>query len=217
MEYNLDTDTLEQEQDNIETKTEYKELKLVVDYDLNLSNVETYKYKDNDEEGETKEEKTTEFSQGEYITVKFNSTNKTTCVLKKAIINGKTYELSQDKNIYTAVIDSFDSVGEHNIAIEKVILSNGKVIDVSSLEENEEVTIKVIKNTPTIARFRANENRSENNMNAHIYVKDINKTISNIIVKLYDDEENEIESKNLTQSLTEENLVKAAWKNFELI
>ena len=43
MEYNLDTDTLEQEQDNRTTKTTYEELKLIVDYDFKMSNVETYK------------------------------------------------------------------------------------------------------------------------------------------------------------------------------
>ena len=39
------------------------------------------------------EEKTEGFKTGEYINLKFNSTNATTCTPKEAIINGKTYPL----------------------------------------------------------------------------------------------------------------------------
>ncbi|MCI8273737.1 MAG: hypothetical protein HFJ55_06630 [Clostridia bacterium] len=202
MEYNLDTDTLEQEQDNRTTKTTYEELKLIVDYDFKMSNVETYKYKNE------QEEKTIEFGAGEYITLKFNSTNKTTCVPKQAIVNGKTYELSQKENTYTAVVEGFENAGEHKIAIEKVILSNGKEFDVSNIDGNEEITIKVIKNAPTIARFRANEDRTMRNIDARIYVKDTNKAITDLIIKIYDDENNEVASKNLTQYLIEQNIVK---------
>ncbi len=201
-EYNLDTDTLENDKEHYGNTMHIEEISLVVDYGLELSDVKTYKYK------EEQEEKTEEFGIDEYITLKFNSTNKTICIPKQAVINGKTYELSQKENTYTAFISGFDSVGEYKLKIEQIILSNGKVIDVSDIKENKEVTIKVIKNEPTIAMFRANENREKNSINAYLYVKDINKTITKLTITLYDEENHEITTKDLTGGLIEENLVK---------
>ncbi len=203
--YNLDTDTLENEKDNQGSQTEIEDISLVVDYEFKLSDVKTYKYEDG------QEEQTEEFSIGEYITLKFNSTNKTTCIPKEAIINGKTYELSQEENTYTAIVDGFDTIGENILKMEAIILSNGKVIDVSKLEESKEIKIKITKNTPIIARFRANEDKENSKLNANIYVKDTDNSISKLVVELYAEKgraEIEIANVDLTNRLVESNLVK---------
>ena len=203
--YNLDTDTLENDKDNVGTQTEIEDISLVVDYDFKLSDIKTYKYIDE------KEEEKEEFNIGEYITLKFNSTNKTTCIPKQAVINGKTYELSQKENSYTAIVDGFDTIGEKLLKIEEIILSNGKVIDASELEDNKEIKIKIIKNKPTIVRLRANEDKENNKLNSHMYVKDDNKSISELVIKLYaekDGKESEITSEDLTNKLVEDNIIK---------
>ncbi|MCI8620516.1 MAG: hypothetical protein HFJ50_01510, partial [Clostridia bacterium] len=203
--YNLDTDTLENEKDNQGSQTEIEDICLVVDYEFKLSDIKTYKYK----EGQAEE--SIKFGIGEYITLKFNSTNKTTCIPKEAVINGKTYELAQEENTYTAIVDGFDTIGENIIKIESVILSNGKVIDVSNLEGNKEIEIKVIKNSPNIVRFRANEDKENNKLNSNIYIKDTDNSISKFVIKLYAEKngiESELANVNLTDRLIESNIVK---------
>lgn len=195
MTHNLDTDTLEIEGENQVSVTEKEELSLVVNYDFKVSNLETYRYL-----GQTVE-KTEEFKVGEVIALKFGSTNATTCIPKKAIINGKTYELAKENDTYKAFVDGLVSTGNHTIKLEKVILSNGKTFEV-----NQEIPVKVIKNAPVVKRFRANEKPEEKEINMHLYLKDTDKTITDFMVKLYDDKNNEIHTKNLTDQLIEENL-----------
>ena len=48
--YNLDSDTLEIEGENQVTVTEKEDLKLVVNYDFKVSDLETYRYHDGIEE-----------------------------------------------------------------------------------------------------------------------------------------------------------------------
>lgn len=195
--YNLDTNTLEQEGENEGTTTIENNLSFVIDYKFELSNIKTYKEKDEIEE----EEK--EFKIGENIILKFNSENITTYEPKTAIINGKTYELTKEDNIYKVYVDGITTVGNQTINIEKITLDNGKTFEV-----NKSVEIKVIKNTPTVVRGRYNENKQQNSIQAHIYIKDIDKAITNLIVKVFDEKDNEISSKNLTETLIDENLVK---------
>ena len=192
--YNLDTNTLEQEVDNTGRLTKNEELILVKDYEFQLSNIRIYK--------EEQEDKTSdEFNLEENIIVKFDSTNGTEYSPKMAIINGKRYELTKENNTYTTVIDGFNSTGNQKITIEKVILDNGKEFEV-----NQETQVRIIKNAPTVARFRSHENTEEKNMDMLIFVKDKDKTITNLTVKLVDENDDEITSKDLTEYLKDENL-----------
>lgn len=204
IEYNLDTDTLEQEVDNTGRITKEEELSLVLNYNFNLSNIRTYKYTDE------KEEASEQFNLGENILVKFDSTNDTEYFPKTVEINGKSYELTKNDNTYTTYIDGFSSTGNQTINIENVILDNGKIIQV-----NQEKQVHLIKNAPNIVRFRSNENIQTKNIDMHIYLRDENKTINNLIVKIYDEEDNEISSNDLTQYLTEENLTDSTEKELE--
>lgn len=204
VQYNLDTGNLEQEGDNTGRLTKVEELVLIRDYNFQLSNIKTYKEKQNDDEQEDDEPEyiiSEEFNLGENIIVKFDSTNATEYLPQSAIINGKKYDLTKENDTYTAFIDGFDSTGNNNINIEKVTLDNGK-----ELEVNQEKQVKIIKNAPTVARFRSHENSEEKNINMLIFIKDKNKAITDLTAKLFDEENNEIASKNLTEYLTDENL-----------
>ncbi len=193
--YNLDTDTLEQEVDNSGRLKKEQELILKEDYKFQLSNIETYRGIDDEEEISQ------EFNLEEHIKVKFDSTNETEYIPESAVINGKTYELTGDNNTYETFIDGFNSTGNQKITIEKVILDNGKEFEV-----NQETQVRIIKNAPTVARFRSHENSEEKNINMLIFIKDNNKAITNLTAKLLDEENNEITSKNLTEYLRDENL-----------
>ena len=197
--YYVNTGTLEETANNVSTMTIEKDLSFVINYNFELSNIETFKHK------EEQLEKTQEFSIGEYIAVKFDSTNATSYFPEEAIINGKTYELTKENHTYTASIEGFDSTGNKNINIEKVKLNNGK-----TLEVNKQTQVKIIKNAPTVVKFRGNENAEEKNINAHLYVKDKDKTITNLEIKLFDDEDNEVTKQNLRNYLVDENLTDEA-------
>lgn len=193
--YKLDTGTLEQEGENttgILTKSE--ELVFIEDYNFQLSNIRTYKE-------EQEDTATEEFALGKNIIVKFDSTNATEHLLKNAVINGKRYELTEQGNTYTTFIDGFATTGNHSINIEKVSLDNGKEFEV-----NQEKQVRLIKNVPTIARLRTNESSEEKNISILMFIKDKDKSITNLTVKLFDEENNEITDKNLTEYLRDENI-----------
>ena len=192
--YSLDSGTLEQEGETTGRLTKYVDLILVKDYNFQLSNIRTYKEEQEDTVSE-------EFNLGENIIVKFDSTNATEHLLQSAIINGKRYELTELDNTYTAFIDGFDSTGNQNINIETVILDNGKEFEV-----NQKAQVKLIKNVPTVARFRSHENSEEKNIDMLMFIKDKNKALTNLTAKLFDEDENEIASKDLTEYLKDENL-----------
>lgn len=195
MEYDLDTNSLEQEGNNEGFTIKEENLSLIVDYGFQISDIKTYRH------GEQTDEQTEQFYIGEHIVLKFNSTNNTQCVPEKVVVNGKECELIAENNTYTVILDGFDTTGTHTINIEKVILDNSKEIEV-----NKETQVKLIKNAPTIVRFRSNENTQEKDITMLIFLKDKDKTISNLTAKILDEENNEISSKDLTQYLTDENL-----------
>ena len=195
MEHNLDTDTLEIEKDNRGNTLTQKDLSFVVNYDFEVSNLETFYYQ------EQEEQKREEFRIDEHITLKFDSSNSTTYIPEEAIVNGKKYQVSVENGKYKIILDGLTNTGSQKIKLEKVILSNGKSFDV-----NQEVTVKIIKNTPIVAKFRANEIPEGKQLNIYLYVKDENKAITDLVIKLYDDQNNEITSQNLTDRLVDENL-----------
>ncbi len=195
IEHDLDTDSLGQEEDNKGFTIEEKNLSLIIDYEFELSEIKTYRHK------EQEEEQTEQFYIGEHILLKFNSTNKTQHVPQKVVVNGKQYDLTSENNTYAVLLDGFNSAGTHTINIEKVILDNSKEIEV-----NQNTQVKLIKNIPTVARFRSNENVEQKNISMLIFIKDKDKAITDLTAKILDEDNNEIASKNLTQYLRDENL-----------
>lgn len=206
--YNRDTDTLEQEEgaNNEGFETIHKNMSLIINYELELKDIKTYNIEKNVEANE--------FKVGEAIAIEFNSTNKTTFIPESVVINNKTYKLEaqeENENSYVTIIDGLKETGNQTITIEKIILNNSK-----ELEVNQTKQVRIIKNTPTVVNWRTNKeiepnidpDKNKKKMTLHIYLKDTEKAICNLTLKVYDDENAEILSQNLTNELNDNNLIK---------
>ena len=89
-----------------------KEIELIEDYELEISNIQTKK------DNQTQEEATV-YEKGEKIIVSFNSTNKSQYYPEKVVINGKEYDVTKKENQYTVLIDGIQETGEKEIIIEE--------------------------------------------------------------------------------------------------
>ena len=214
--YNLDTDTLDQEEgsDNNGVETIHNDISLVINYEHELKDIKVYNIENNIE--------TKEFKVGEPIAIEFYSKNKTKFIPKSIVINNKTYEVETQKegeepnitakeNTYLTIIDGLKETGNQTITIEKIILDNSKEIEV-----NQTIQVKVTKNVPVVVSWRTNKeiqpdidiNKNKKKIISHIYVKDTDKSISNLVLKIYDDENIEILNMDLTNDLNDNTLIK---------
>ncbi len=197
IEYKLSNGTSEEDMQYSSDLDIKKLMSFNPNYNFEMSDIKTYKLVD----GVLTE--TNEFDIGEEIIIKFDSTNSTVCVPTHLIVNGKTYNLDKENSSYTATIDGFDSVGKHEVVVEKVFLSNSKEFNV----ENKKAEVDLIKKTPTVEKFRSNENIHDKQMEVFLYVRDEDKTLSKITAILYDENGTEISSLDLTSKLVDSNIV----------
>ena len=116
MNYNLDSNMIETEENYEGYITYDKELKFVTDYQFTISNIKTYKL-----ETESKE-----FEKNEKIKIRFDSTNVTECYPEKIKINGTEYEVNktQNENLYETEISCYKDSGKKIINIEELTLNN---------------------------------------------------------------------------------------------
>ena len=192
--YDLDTNTLQTEIDNIGNITEEKDLSLIEDYNFEISNIETFRNKNDNLE------KADEFDIGEIIVIKFDSTNITQYIPEKAVINGKLCELSQEGNNYVANAEGLKDTGNQTVNIEKIILNNGKTFEV-----NKEVQVNIIKKAPTVESFKGRENLEIKIIDVMLQIRDDNKSITNLTVKLFDENDNEVSRDDITAKLNDSN------------
>ena len=124
------------------------DLVLLTDYELQITNLNTYKNNAINKY----------FTQNEDITIGFESTNISIFNPVKAVINGKTYELITVENKYYATIPNFETAGITTINLEKIILSNTHEENIT----NQSLTVNILKDPPRIERFnyeRISQNR----------------------------------------------------------
>lgn len=166
--YDLDSNSLQgmPETDNRFTDDiiATKEIELIADYQLSISNIKTY-----NANGETRY-----FGKSEPIKMSFESTNGTTFEPVKAIINGNVYTLTKVDNAYHLTIDSHRTSGVKTARIEKLILNNSKELEVT---ENNEIKVTVLKDRPTVEEFGYKEN-IDGTITANFNVIDEEKTIT---------------------------------------
>ncbi len=122
-----------------------REIQLITDYQLNVTNIKTY-----NEKGETKY-----FGKAEPIQIRFESSNVTNFEPIKAVVNGTEYALTKKDNAYHLTINSHRTSGVKTARIEKITLSNAKELTVSS---NNEIKVTVLKDKPTVEEFGYKEN-----------------------------------------------------------
>ena len=177
--YNLDTDKLTEHQENHSgTLSKQEKAMLIEEYQLELNNIETYNA--NGEETET-------FARQEQITIRFNSQNALDLDVVTAIINGEEYEVtSLGENQYQVIIENgFSEIGEKELLITEVVLSNGKHLNVN---EGNSVSIFIRKNNPTIENVSIVE--EDDKLYIRMQLKDDDATIQKATIIVTDENEN---------------------------
>lgn len=186
--YDLDSNSLpgvpEEKNRVIDETLTTKEIELITDYKLSISNIKTY-----NEAGETKY-----FGKAEPITISFESDNTTAFEPIKAVINGTEYPLTKKNNAYYLTISSYRTSGVKTAKIEKITLNNSKEL---SITENNIIKVTVLKDKPTIEEFSYKENLDAT-ISASFKVIDEESAITNgkiVILK----NGNIVEEQNLTK------------------
>ncbi len=144
--YDLDTNSLEgtEEEDNRTTEVlKTQTIQLIRDYQLTVDNLNTYS-------GETQKKY---FHKNEEVRLKFDSTNVSEFVPEKVIISKEEYLLTKNGNTYEAVIGSSTTFGVRTLSLEKLILSNGKELEVSG----KQIQFEILKTKPSIKNFSYQE------------------------------------------------------------
>ncbi len=184
--YDLDSNQLQPEEDHTGMEQIIKELQMVIDYNLKITNITTKK--DN--------QPTTTFEKNQSIQLAFESTNSTIHEPTTIKVNGKEYAVTKKDNQYMATIDAMTELGEKEIVIEEVVLGNGKKF---TLENDNKTTIKVIKQKPTVTDFTSEENIAENNIKVSFMLNDEDKAMKKVILLLLDAQGKEIGREELSQ------------------
>lgn len=177
--YNRDSDKLiEHESDNTGKILIEKDIKLVIDYRLDVNNLTLH---------DSQYNKNIVFSKGEEINLGFESTNSTKFVPEKVKVNGTLYSVEQKDKQYIVKLNPFDEAGEREIKIEEIQLSNGKKIEVKN---NNTVEVNIKKTVPTISDIVMEENVEDNEMDISFNVNDSDKSLKKLKMVLYDSSKN---------------------------
>lgn len=183
--YDLDSNELENDtEDHSSSVLDNKILQIITDFEFKLSDVATYRIDDENLVANT------EFYKRENIAIRFNnSVNTTEFLPTQAVINGKMYDLIKLENqtVYQAIVDGFEEAGNHELNIEKVILDNGKQIDVDN-----RVELVITKTMPTVQYTESRKDVEKKIFDSTVYLYDTDEAIKKITVSLFDENDNVI-------------------------
>ena len=104
-----------------------------------------------------------------------------------AEVNGKKYNIFKNMNIFSNRIDYFiylnagNSIGDEFFRLEKLHLSDGTILDMDAV-----FNIKVLKSNPTIKDIDYEELDTKGNIKVKFNLDDIDDTVSNMKVALYE-------------------------------
>ncbi len=183
--YDLSSNQLQQEEVYAGIETIEKELYMVIDYNLQLTNI-TAK-----QDGQS----TTIFEKNQPITLTFESTNATIHEPTKIKVNGKEYQVTKNENHYEVTIDAITELGQKEIAIQEIILANGKKFEI---ENDNKLNITVIKQKPVVSEVKTEEDITQNKMKVKFSLKDDDHTIKSVKVILLDAKGAEIQQQQLS-------------------
>lgn len=186
LDYDLDSNQLENDENHTGTQKYEKELQLILSYNFDVSDIKTQK--------DGKE--TTTFANGEEVQLVFESKNDTKYVPAFIKVNGKEYEVVEDNGKYSATLDALTNLGSHTITVESIILSNGKEF---VLTDDNVVTIQVIKRKPTVSNLTIAEFTEANNLRVMFDLSDPDKALTGLSIILLDADGDEIDRKEFTQ------------------
>lgn len=163
-----------------------RDLQIVVDYNFEISDIVTKKQGN----------ETTTFEKNQPIELSFESSNITRFEPFTVKVNGKEYNVTKQGNQYSAVIDGITETGEKEVVIQEVTLENGKKF---TLENDNKVTVNVIKAKPGVTELETQENIEENNIKVSFNLVDEDKALKDASIILLDGIGNEIARQQLTQ------------------
>lgn len=98
-------------------------------------------------------------------------------------------------------MDGVTTVGEQEILLEELILSNGKKF---SLENK--IAVKILKQKPSIVNFEVEENVEKNNIKLNFILKDEDKAIKTANIILLNSEGKELDRKEISSGKIDETL-----------
>lgn len=166
--YNRDTDQLtDHPEDHSGTLSEEKKLRLQIDYQLQFGELKTYQ-----EEGQ----QTDTFGRGERIVLEFSSSNGTSHEPAEAVVNGEVCTLTKEEEKYRTVLEGFSQMGDWPITVEKLILSNGKVFE---LTKEHQVTVEVHRAHPQVKKVNIREREEEVKLDVAFQIEDPDQVLSN--------------------------------------
>ena len=125
----------------------------------------------------------------------FDSSNITKFEPYKVKVNDKEYNVTKQGDQYSALIDGITETGEKELVIQEVTLEDGKKF---TLENNNQVTINVIKAKPSITQLEVQENIEENNIKVSFDLIDEDKVLKEASIILLDGLGTEISRQELT-------------------
>lgn len=166
---------------------------LVHDYKLQVSNLKTA----------NKNKETIYFNKNEEIIFSFSSTNASIFIPEDVIINGNPYKVTRKTGTdkYTVTLAGYDVSGKQEIKIEKVILSNGVELELSS---ETKIEIEVLKEKPTIKDFSYNEDtENKNKIKAGFTLIDNEQTLVSGKIIITDQSKKEIKTQDLQSNNNE--------------
>ena len=164
-------------------KTE--EIELIGDYKLTVDNIATLR----------EETASRYFEKGETITLEFDSTNVTQFVSEKAVVNGKEYTVQDNNGRYRVQVDGEDSAGKVTLAIEKITLSNGRQLDVSS---NNETDIEILRSLPEVTDLTYKEKKNDQ-VDVTFQVNDQDKALKSGQVVILDENQKQLASQKIQE------------------
>lgn len=185
--YDLDTNTLKEE-NHTGNLILQKEMVLVTNYDIKINNIKTY----------SNGLESNYFEKDENIQVSFESTNNTKYVPVEVVINGIKYNVIKYANSYIVNINGLTNTGNNQFTIQKVLLSNGRTLEISDSQFNVYIT----KQKPTIdeSSFKSIENVDDNYIDLEFTINDSDSSINSALLALYDDNLNLINSKLISKN-----------------
>lgn len=180
--YNLDTDTLK-EKDNTGFLEESKELKLIIDYQFKLDNIEIHQDL----------VKTSTLTKDKDFILRFRSANNTNFYPEKIKVNGSEYPVTKQSNYFEATIKGLTELGNKTIKLEEVVLNNGKVF-----EQSKNIEVEVIKQKPTITNLETQEDVQSKKLNIKFDLIDDYAAVKNAKIVLLDEDKNKISEQEIT-------------------
>lgn len=163
-----------------------RDLQIVVDYNFEISDILT----------KNQGNETTIFEKNQPIELSFESSNITKFAPFTVKVNGKEYNVTKQGNRYSALIDGITQIGEKEVVIQEVTLENGKRF---TLENDNKVTINIIKSKPSITELETQESIEENNIKVSFNLLDEDKSLKEASIILLDGIGTEITRQQLTE------------------